>query len=120
MVRATNATARHRRHKKLYEKTKGFRGERKNIYRIARNAAFKAGQHAFTARRGRRRLMKRLWIIRINAAARGLGLPYNQFIRGLVKAGVGLDRRQLAELAIHAPDSFKSLVAAAKKALGSS
>ncbi len=118
MVRATNATARRARRKKLYAQTKGFRGSRKNIFRVARNAAFKAGQHMYADRRRQRRLLRRLWIVRINAAARAHGLPYHALMQGLAKAGVELDRRVLAELATASPAAFQSLAALARQALG--
>jgi large subunit ribosomal protein L20 len=118
MARATNAPQRRRRRKKLLAVAKGFRGARKNIYRVARNAAFKARQHAYADRRRRRRLLRRLWITRINAAVRPHDLPYNRFMSGLKKAGVELDRRMLAETAARSPESWRALVETAKKALG--
>lgn len=119
MVKATNAPARKRRRKKIYNEAKGFRGARKNIWRVARNAVFKARQHSFADRRRQRRTLKRLWIVRINAACRSFGLPYNRFIEGLHKAGVEIDRRALAEMAVASPESIRSLVAVAQNALGS-
>jgi large subunit ribosomal protein L20 len=101
MVRATNAPQRRRRHKKLLQRTKGFRGARKNLYRIARNAAFKAGQHAY-------------------AAVRPFDLPYNRFMFGLKKAGVDLNRKMLAETAARSPGAFRSLVEVARNALNES
>lgn len=88
------------------------------MYRVARNATFKARQHAYADRRRRRRLLRRLWITRINAAVRPHGLPYNRFISGLQKAGVELDRRILAETAARSPEAFRDLVALARQALG--
>jgi large subunit ribosomal protein L20 len=117
MVRATNAPQRRRRHKKLLQRTKGFRGARKNLYRVARNAAFKARQHSYEDRRRRRRTLKRLWITRINAAVRPFDLPYNRFMHGLKKAGVDLNRKMLAETAARSPDAFRSLVEVARNAL---
>jgi large subunit ribosomal protein L20 len=117
MVRATNAPQRRRRRKKLLTRVKGFRGARKNLYRVARNAAFKARQHAYADRRRRRRLFRRLWIARINAAVRPYGLPYNRFISGLQKAGIELDRRMLAETAARSPEAFRDLVTLAQQAL---
>ncbi len=118
MVRVTNAPSRRRRHKKVLNRAKGFRGSRKNLYRVARNATFKAQQHSYADRRRRRRLLKRLWITRINAAARSFDLPYNRFMQGLKKAGVELDRRILAETAARSPEAFRSLAEIARKALG--
>ncbi len=117
MVRATNAAARRNRRKKIFREARGFRAERKNIYRVARNAVFKARQHAYADRRRQRRNIKRLWVVRINAAVRPLGLPYNRFIDGLKKAGVALDRRALADLAVSSPDAFGALVEEARRAL---
>lgn len=117
MVRATNAPARHRRHKKLLDRTKGFRGGRRNLFTVARNAAFKAEQHAYADRRRKRRDLRRLWIVRINAAVRPLGLSYSRFIAGLSKAGVKLDRRVLAEMAVSSPHSIAPLVELSKNAL---
>ncbi len=117
MVRATNAPQRRRRRKKVLTTAKGFRGARKNLYRTARNATFKARQHAYADRRRRRRLLRRLWITRINAAVRPFDIPYNRFMRGLKNAGVELDRRILAETATRSPASLRALVEIAKKAL---
>jgi large subunit ribosomal protein L20 len=117
MVRATNAPQRRRRKNKVLTTAKGFRGARKNLYRTARNATFRAGQHAYADRRRRRRLLRRLWITRINAAVRPFNIPYSRFMRGLNKAGVELDRRMLAETAARSPDSFGALVEIAKEAL---
>jgi large subunit ribosomal protein L20 len=117
MVRATNAPQRRRRRKKLFQRTKGFRGARKNLYRVARNAAFKARQHSYEDRRRRRRAFKRLWITRINAAVRPFDLPYSRFMQGLKKAGVDLNRKMLAETAARSPDAFRSLVDIARNAL---
>ena len=118
MVRATNAPQRRRRRKKVLATAKGFRGARRNLYRTARNATFKARQHAYADRRRRRRLMRRLWITRINAAVRPFDIPYNRFMSGLKKAGVDLDRRALAETAARSPESMQALVETAQKALG--
>ena len=115
MVRATNAPQRRRRRKKVLTTAKGFRGARKNLYRTARNATFKARQHAYADRR--RRLLRRLWITRINAAVRPFDIPYNRFMRGLKNAGVELDRRMLADTAARSPESIRALVEIAKKAL---
>ena len=120
MVRATNAPQRRRRRKKVLQRAKGFRGARKNLYRVARNAAFKAGQHAYADRRRRRRILRRLWITRINAAVRPFDLPYNRFMFGLKKAGVDLNRKMLAETAARSPGAFRSLVEVARNALNES
>ena len=117
MVRATNAPARRRRKRKLLHEARGFRASRKNIYRVAKNAVFKARQHSYADRRRQRRLLRRLWITRINAAVRLHGLPYNRFIEGLAKAGVDLDRHTLAEMAVTSPEAMRSLVDVARNAL---
>lgn len=117
MVRATNARQKRRRHKRVLDRTKGFRGARKNLFRVARNAAFKARQHAYADRRRRRRLLRSLWITRINAAVRPYDLPYSRFMQGLKKAGVDLDRRSLAETAARSPEAFRALVDVARKTL---
>jgi len=87
------------------------------LFTVARNAAFKAEQHAYADRRRKRRALRRLWIVRINAAVRPLGLSYSEFIAGLSQAGVKLDRRVLAEMATTSPQSFAPLVELSKKAL---
>jgi large subunit ribosomal protein L20 len=102
------------------QRAKGFRGARKNLFRIARNATFKAGQHAYADRRRRRRLLRRLWITRINAAVRPFDLSYNQFMHGLKKAGVDLNRKMLADTAVRSPQAFGSLVEVARGALNES
>ncbi|MGD8719632.1 MAG: 50S ribosomal protein L20 [Candidatus Zixiibacteriota bacterium] len=117
MVKATNAPQRRRRRKKVLERAKGFRGARGKLYRIARNATFKARQHSFADRRRRRRLFHRLWITRINAAVRPYGLSYSRFIQGLKKAGVELNRRALAETAARSPEAFRALAEVARQAL---
>jgi large subunit ribosomal protein L20 len=117
MVRTTNAPHRRRRRKKLLLRAKGFRGARKKLYRVARNAAFKARQHAYADRRRRRRTLRRLWITRINAAVRPFDLPYNTFMHGLKKAGVDVNRKMLADTAVRSPEAFRSLVEVARNAL---
>ncbi|ASM76035.1 50S ribosomal protein L20 [Vitreoscilla filiformis] len=89
---------------------KGFRGRRKNVFRIAKQAVMKAGQYAYRDRRAKKRVFRQLWIARINAAARGLGLTYSKFIAGLKKAQIELDRKVLSDMAIHDPAAFAGLV----------
>ena len=96
--------------RKIIKQAKGYYGRRKNVFRAAVQAVEKAGQYAYRDRRQRKRNFRALWIQRINAAARALGLTYGRFINGLDKAGVEIDRKVLADLAVREPDAFKSLV----------
>ena len=95
----------------------GFRGRRKNVYRIAKEAVMKAGQYAYRDRRNRKRVFRRLWIARINAASRSLGLTYSKFMAGLKKASIEVDRKVLADLAVNDPAAFGSIVAKVKAQL---
>jgi large subunit ribosomal protein L20 len=117
MARVKRGVTAHARHKKIIKQAKGYYGRRKNVFRAAVQAVEKAGQYAYRDRRQRKRNFRALWIQRINAAARALGLTYGRFINGLDKAGVEIDRKVLADLAVHEPDAFKSLVDKAKAAL---
>ena len=103
-------------HKKLLAKAKGYRGRRKNVYRIAKQAVMKAGQYAYRDRRQKKRQFRTLWIARINAAARLNGVSYSRLIAGLTKNGVAIDRKILADLAISDPAGFTKLVETAKVA----
>ena len=103
------------RHKKVIEKAKGFRGRRKNVYRVAKQAVMKAGQYAYRDRRQRKRQFRRLWIVRINAAARLSGLSYSKFMAGLKQAGIDIDRKILADLAVRDIAAFNKLVSTIKK-----
>ncbi len=118
MPRSTRGVTTHRRHKKVLERTKGFRGRRKNVFRVANQAAMRAGQFAYRDRRTRKRQMRALWIVRINAAARQAGLTYRTFRHGLAKAQIDLDRKVLADLALNNPQGFAKLASDAKAALG--
>ena len=89
---------------------KGFRGRRKNVFRIAKQAVMKAGQYAYRDRRTRKRVFRQLWIARINAASRELGVTYSKFMAGLKKANIGIDRKVLADLAVNDPAAFGSIV----------
>jgi large subunit ribosomal protein L20 len=113
-MRVTNAVARKKRHKRLLKATKGFRGSRSKLIRMAKESLLKAGQYAYRDRRVKKREYRNLWVVRINAATRALGMNYSQFINGLKKAGVELDRKQLSDLAIKDPTAFNSLVEMAK------
>ncbi len=105
----------HRRHKRLLERAKGFRGRRKNVYRVAKQAVMKAETYAYRDRRQRKRDFRSLWIVRINAAARQYGLTYHALISGLRKASVDLDRKVLADLAVHNENAFRKLTELARQ-----
>ncbi len=117
MSRVKRGVTTHARHRKVIKKAKGYYGRRKNTFRVANQAVEKAGQYAYRDRRVRKRNFRALWIQRINAACRELELTYGRFINGLSKAGVEVDRKVLADLAVHEPDAFKALVEKAKAAL---
>ena len=110
MPRVKRGVTAHARHKKILKLAKGFRGRRKNVFRIAKQAVMKAGQYAYRDRRTRKRVFRQLWIARINAASRGLGLTYSKFMAGLKKAGIEIDRKVLSDMAIHDPAGFSSIV----------
>src|SRR5690242_9799314 len=117
MARVKRGVTAHAKHKKVLEQAKGFYGRRKNTIRAAKAAVDKAGQYAYRDRKNRKRSFRALWIQRINAAVREHGLTYGRFISGLGKAGVEIDRKVLAELAVSEPASFKTLVDKAAGAL---
>jgi large subunit ribosomal protein L20 len=106
-----------RRHKKLFSLTKGFRGKRRNTVKLAKNAAKKAMARMYISRRLRKRDFHSLWTVRINAACREHDLKYSRFMYGLELAGIGINRKMLAELAVKDPDVFKQIVEKAKAAL---
>ncbi len=110
MPRVKRGVIAHARHKKILALAKGFRGRRKNVFRIAKQAVMKAGQYAYRDRRTRKRVFRQLWIARINAASRGLGVTYSKFMAGLKKAGIEIDRKVLSDMAIHDPAGFASIV----------
>ena len=110
MPRVKRGVTARARHKKVLELAKGYRGRRKNVFRIAKQAVMKAGQYAYRDRRTRKRVFRALWIARINAAARGLGLSYSKFMAGLKKASIDIDRKVLADLAVNDPAAFGSIV----------
>jgi large subunit ribosomal protein L20 len=114
MPRATNNPASRRRRKRILKQAKGFVGGRRKLYRTARETVEKSLQYAYRDRRTRKRDFRRLWIVRINAAAREHGLSYSQFMHGLDVAGVRIDRRILADLAVRDREAFAGLVAAAR------
>ena len=115
MPRVKRGVTARARHKKVIEQAKGYRGRRKNVYRVAKQAVIKAGQYAYRDRRQRKRQFRALWITRINAAARGHGLSYSRFMEGLHKADIQVDRKVLAELAVHDKDAFARLAEQAKQ-----
>ena len=117
MARVKRGVTSHAKHKKVLEQAKGYYGRRKNTIRIARQAVEKANQYAYRDRRNRKRNFRALWIQRINAAARAEGLTYGRMIDGLTKAGVEVDRKVLADLAVREPDAFSALARQAKEAL---
>ena len=117
MSRVKRGVTSHARHKKVLAKAKGYYGRRKNTIRVAKQAVTKAGQYAYRDRRTKKWVFRRLWIARINAQARVEGLSYSRLINGLSKAGIELDRRVLADLAVHDKEAFGAVVSQAKAAL---
>ena len=117
MARVKRGVPAHAKHKKILKKAKGYYGRRKNTIRIAKQAVEKANQYAYRDRKNRKRSFRALWIQRINAAAREQGLTYGRFINGLDRAGVEVDRKVLADLAVREPATFKALVDQARAAL---
>lgn len=116
MSRVKRGVTARARHKKVIEQAKGYRGRRKNVYRVAKQAVIKAGQYAYRDRRQRKRQFRALWIVRINAAAREHGLSYSRFMEGLRKAGIELDRKVLAGLAVSDKTAFAILAEQARGA----
>jgi large subunit ribosomal protein L20 len=107
-----------KRHKKILKLAKGFRGSRSRLFKVANQAVMKALRHAYRDRRNKKRDLRRLWIVRINAATRLEGLSYSRFINGIQKTGITVNRKFMAEIAVASPETFKKLVAEAKQALG--
>jgi large subunit ribosomal protein L20 len=107
----------HRRHKKILDQAKGYYGARRKVYRVAKQAVIKAGQYAYRDRRQKKRQFRSLWIQRINAAARMNGLSYSRFMNGLSKAGIEVDRKMLADIAVHDMPAFSQLAEQAKAVL---
>ena len=118
MPRVKRGNKRKEKRKKILKQAKGYYGKKSNAYRIAKQAVDRAGAFSYRDRRQKKRNMRSLWIVRINAASRAHGLSYNRLIAGLKAAEVGLDRKVLADLAVHEPESFAHLVGVAKEALG--
>ena len=118
MPRVKRGVTARARHKKIIALAKGYRGRRKNVYRIAKQAVMKAGQYAYRDRRQKKRQFRALWIARINAAAREVGMKYSTFMNGLRKASIEVDRKVLADLAVFDKAAFAQLAAQAKVGLG--
>ena len=115
MPRVKRGVTAHARHKKVIEQAKGYRGRRKNVYRVAKQAVTKAGQYAYRDRRQRKRQFRALWITRINAAARENGLSYSRFMDGLHKADIQVDRKLLADMAVNDKNAFAQLAVQARQ-----
>jgi large subunit ribosomal protein L20 len=118
MPRVKRGVTARARHKKVIAAAKGYRGRRGNVYRIAKQAVMRAGQYAYRDRRNKKRVFRALWIARINAAAREHGMSYSRFINGLNRASIGLDRKVLADLAVHDKPAFAAIVNQVKASLG--
>ena len=117
MARVKRGVQAGRRHKKVLAKAKGYYNARRKVFRAAKQAVIKAGQYAYRDRRAKKRDFRALWIARINAAARPLGLSYSRMINALALAGIEIDRKALADLAVHEPAAFTAIAEQAKAAL---
>ena len=117
MPRVKRGVTARARHKKVLKKSKGFRGRRGNVYRVAKQAVMKAGQYAYRDRRNRKRQFRALWIARINAAVRGLGMNYSSFMAGLKRAQIEIDRKVLADLAVMDKPAFAKIASQVKASL---
>lgn len=117
MARVKRGVTARRRHKKIIKLAKGYYNARRKVFRVAKQAVTKAQQYAYIGRKQRKRQFRSLWIVRINAAARVHGMSYSRFMNGLLKAGVTLDRKALADIAIHDPAGFGAIAEQAKRAL---
>ena len=117
MPRVKRGVTAHKRHKKVLKQAKGYYGARSRVYRVAKQAVIKAGQYAYRDRRQRKRQFRAPWIARINAAARINGLSYSRLINGLKKASIEIDRKVLADLAVHEKEAFATIAEQAKSAL---
>ena len=118
MARVKRGVQARARHKRVLKEAKGYYGARRKVYRVAKQAVIKAGQYSYRDRRQRKRQFRQLWIVRINAAARECGLSYSRFMDGLNKADIEIDRKVLADLAVHDPAAFGALAEKAKASLG--
>ena len=117
MARVKRGVIARARHKQVLKQANGYYGARSRVYRVAKQAVIKAGQYAYRDRRAKKRQFRQLWIVRINAAARQNGLSYSRFINGLKKASVEIDRKILADIAVHDQNGFAALVEKAKGSL---
>jgi large subunit ribosomal protein L20 len=117
MARVKKGVTARRRHKKIISQAKGYYNARRKVFRVAKQAVTKAQQYAYIGRKQKKRQFRSLWIVRINAAARLHGLSYSRFMNGLLKANVTLDRKALADIAIHDPAAFGAIAEQAKRAL---
>ena len=117
MARVKRGVTTKAKHKRILKEARGYYGRRKNTIRIARQAVEKAGQYAYRDRKVKKRSFRALWIQRINAAVRAEGLTYGRFMHGLKLAGIDLDRKVLADMAMHEAEAFSAVIAQAKKAL---
>jgi len=117
MPRVKRGTVARARHKKVLKQAKGFRGRRKNVYRVAKQAVMKAGQYAYRDRRTRKREFRALWIMRINAAVRELGMTYSTFMAGLRRANIDIDRKVLADLAVADKAAFAKIASQVKASI---
>ena len=117
MARVKRGVTARARHKRLLKLAKGYYGARRKVYRVAKQAVTKAAQYAYIGRKQRKRQFRSLWIVRINAASRMYGLSYSRFMNGLLKAGVKLDRKSLADIAVHDIAAFGKIAEQAKQAL---
>lgn len=120
MARVKRGVTAKARHKKVLGKAKGYYGARSKVYRVAKQAVIKAGQYAYRDRRQRKRHFRALWITRINAAARLHGISYSQLINGLHQSAIEIDRKVLADIAVHDPEAFGAIAEQAKAGLGNS
>ena len=118
MARVKRGVQSRARHKKVLKQAKGYYGARRKTFKVAKQAVIKAGQYSYRDRRQRKRQFRQLWIVRINAAARECGLSYSRFMDGLNKADIQLDRKVLADLAVHDKPAFGALAEKAKASLG--
>ena len=116
MSRTTNAVARRRRRKKVLSQAKGYWGRKHSSYRLANEQVMRSGRYAYRDRRARKREFRRLWIVRINAAARREGLSYSDLIHGLGQAGVEVNRKMLADIAVRDPEAFRRFAELAREA----
>ncbi len=115
MARVKGGPRARKKHKKIIKMAKGYRGSRSKLYKRANEAVLRSGEHAFAGRKKRRRDLRRLWIIRINAALNQYDMPYNQFINSLKTSNIQLDRKILSELAVNDPKAFEQVVTKAKE-----